>query len=303
MLDPENNVSIERVPAGQRAVALGVLHLGDTQIQRMLSDQGHSQYDFEGLFQARRDTQVVGAAWGQRVPGNTAFCWPPVLRPDAPGQTAGRLQTAVDRFLDESGIVLTQAILSNATGGTARRLIDAGYRHLTNLDYMVCTDDHFPRRAPTGPLTWSAIDAERIAQLGGIVERTYHGSLDCPELDGTRSIADVLEGYRGTGHFVPAWWLCVRHFDREIGCLILADHPEHDQVELVYLGVVPEARGQGWGRVLTRHAQWLTARRARRRLILAVDAANWPARNCYASTGFASWDRRSVFVRNRSIGE
>jgi hypothetical protein len=31
--------------------------------------------------------------------------------------------------------------------------------------------------------------------------------------------------------------------------------------------------------------------------VLAVDASNEPALAMYAAAGFASWDRRSVFVR------
>ena len=51
-----------------------------------------------------------------------------------------------------------------------------------------------------------------------------------------------------------------------------------------------------------------SARQAeRKRLVLAVDAANEPALRMYAAAGFQAWDRRSVFVRvlderNQSTG-
>ena len=34
---------------------------------------------------------------------------------------------------------------------------------------------------------------------------------------------------------------------RMIGCLILTDYPEHAIWELIYMGVLPAARGRGWG--------------------------------------------------------
>ena len=84
---------------------------------------------------------------------------------------------------------------------------------------------------------------------------------------------------------------------RDIGCLILTDHPAEDQWELIYQGVLPEARGRGFGLEITRHAQWLTSQAGRSRLVLAVDAGNSPAIAAYASAGFQQWDRRYVFVK------
>jgi mycothiol synthase len=63
------------------------------------------------------------------------------------------------------------------------------------------------------------------------------------------------------------------------------------------MGVVPEARGRGWGRQIVRHAQTLALRAKVERIVLAVDAANEPAMRMYRSAGFEAWDRRAVFVR------
>jgi hypothetical protein len=133
--------------------------------------------------------------------------------------------------------------------------------------------------------------------MARLVERTYQGSLDCPALDGVRRIADVLEGYRAIGIFDPTRWIIARHREQDIGCLLLADHPRDHQWELVYMGVVPEARGHGWGVAIARHAQWLARQAGRKRLVLAVDAANLPAIAVYAAAGFVTWDHRSVYLR------
>jgi GNAT superfamily N-acetyltransferase len=91
--------------------------------------------------------------------------------------------------------------------------------------------------------------------------------------------------------------LIVRHADQDVGCLILADHPRYENMELVYMGVVPEGRGQGWGIEVVRHAQRLARRAGRQRLVLAVDASNQPAIRMYASAGFQAWDQRRVYYR------
>ena len=77
----------------------------------------------------------------------------------------------------------------------------------------------------------------------------------------------------------------------------MADHPEQDVVELIYMGVAPSARGHAWGVDITRHGQWLARQAGRRRMVVAVDTANEPALRMYATAGFQGWERRSVYVK------
>jgi ribosomal protein S18 acetylase RimI-like enzyme len=79
--------------------------------------------------------------------------------------------------------------------------------------------------------------------------------------------------------------------------LLLADYPQHNKLELVYMGLIPGVRGHGWGETITRHALWAARRKGRARLVVAVDAANWPARRTYEAAGLELWDRRVVFWR------
>jgi hypothetical protein len=111
---------------------------------------------------------------------------------------------------------------------------------------------------------------------------------------------DVVNGYQATGEFRPENWLFVRNGGRDVGVLLLADHRPSKQWELMYMGLVPEVRGRGWGRQIARYALWL-ARGARvERVLVAVDAANRPAADVYRSSGFALWERRAVYVRIRA---
>ena len=77
----------------------------------------------------------------------------------------------------------------------------------------------------------------------------------------------------------------------------LSDYPEYDNWELVYMGVAPWARGKGWGIEIVRYAEWRTAQAGRKRLVLAVDAANRPGIAMYTAAGFQAWDRRVVWLK------
>jgi ribosomal protein S18 acetylase RimI-like enzyme len=96
--------------------------------------------------------------------------------------------------------------------------------------------------------------------------------------------------------------LICRHAHQDVGCLLLAEHTGSASWELVYMGLLPEARGMGFGTSLVRYAQWLTGRAGYARLVLAVDASNGPAISCYSEAGFLAWDRRSVLLKVLTSG-
>ena len=64
--------------------------------------------------------------------------------------------------------------------------------------------------------------------------------------------------------------------------------------ELVYLGVVPEARGRGIGRALLAQAMRDTAEMGLPQMGLAVDVANQPAVRLYEEAGFKEIRRRQA---------
>jgi ribosomal protein S18 acetylase RimI-like enzyme len=110
---------------------------------------------------------------------------------------------------------------------------------------------------------------------------------------------DVIAGYQATGVFRSELWQIIRKDGVEVGVLLLADHTSAGHWELVYMGLVPAARGHGWGRQITQHAQLLAQRAEIERIVLAVDSANSPALAMYRTAGFEKWDRRHVYVRFR----
>ena len=172
-----------------------------------------------------------------------------------------------------------------------------GFEPLADLLYLVSPDERFPPSRPAGRLEFESYSPASHGRMARVIEATYEETLDCPRLNGVREIDDVMVGYRATGVFAPARWLLVRHQGEDVGCLLLADHPQQENWELVYMGLVPSARGNGWGNEITQYAQWLTRQAGRPRLVLAVDATNAPAIRVYSSLGFHPWDRRSVYLK------
>jgi ribosomal protein S18 acetylase RimI-like enzyme len=162
---------------------------------------------------------------------------------------------------------------------------------------MVALASAFPDSPPAAELQFEPYAESEQQRLAALVERTYEGTRDCPRMNGLRETADVLSGYRAAGRFDPGRWFFLRHAGRDVGCLLLTEHPEHRQWELVYIGLVPEVRGRSWGIEAVRRAQAIAAQAQATCLLLAVDAANEPAVAMYAASGFAAWDRRSVLVR------
>ncbi len=271
--------------------------LRQRQIDGILREAPARGETFDGLWIAARGGRLVGAAWAQVQPGGSASIWLPQLAARESPALAGQMMQALGQGLPRQGVRIAQALLEVDHGPQAELLQSVGLAHVTDLLYLVSLEESFPADQPADELEFLPYTPLGHARLAQVVEQTYHGTLDCPQLNGVRDIEDVLSGYRAVGQFAPSRWLIVVNRGEDVGCLLLADHAELDQWELVYMGLVPEARGRGLGIEIVRYAQWLTRIEHRSRLVLAVDAANEPAIALYSEAGFVAWDRRSVFLR------
>ncbi|MBL8888893.1 MAG: GNAT family N-acetyltransferase [Planctomycetaceae bacterium] len=157
---------------------------------------------------------------------------------------------------------------------------------------------------------------ENLKRWYSVIESTYLDSRDCPALQGHRSMPSVVSGYRATGTEWENGWVILRPPDspipvilpspsnklnpdqtNDLGCFILADHPAHDFVELVYFGLVPAARGQGLGVQILAEIEASAKRLGRSRIIAAVDRKNLPALRVYAAANYVVLEERSVFAR------
>jgi len=298
-----NDAQIEVVAAPQRAEALGLIlsrHEAEERrahLESLSAEAESGPVAAEGLLGAYRGGRLVGAVFSQLQPGKTAMVWPPQTVADEPPATAEMLLTAACRWLARREVRIAQILLRPDLATDEATWRRVGFKPLSDLLYLVSQENQFPTHLPKGPLTFQIYSAANQQRLAQVIQATYEQTLDCPGLDNVRQIEDVLDGYRATGVFDPGRWLIVRHMGQDIGCLLLADHPEHGNWELVYMGVVAASRGHGWGKQIARHAQWLTRQAGRPRLVLAVDAENRPAIEMYTAVGFERWDRRRAYLK------
>lgn len=254
-------------------------------------DQG----DAAGLFVQTHDGAVTGAALAQRHPGRTASIWRPRFASESTDAMGSALVATCADWLAGANVTLAQSLLEIEDAQAARWFEAAGFSRIARLAYLVC-DLNEPTPADT-QLEFTPLEAAQRKLFADVIEESYRETLDCPALNGIRTMDDVLDGYRAIGAHRPEHWLFVKADQEPVGCLILADHPASRQCELIYMGLIPAARGRGLGVPLLNEAlrrAWLMERE---RLVLAVDLENAPALTLYLRAGFRAWDERDVYAR------
>ncbi len=283
------------------------------QIAAVLASIDESSGQNQILAAGRRRGQIVAAVWLQIRPGRVGSLQSIGIAEQEPDETAIELiQMAVSRAL-VAGVNFVQSLTETDAGRLARWLQSSGFQHAADLLYLASPRTTFPPiRIPSKlefqPFGESTAASARLAQ---VIEQTCQDSEDCPAIHGVHPIGDALTSFKATGEFDPSRWFIVRKEQFDIGCLLLTEQPassfpiphsplpNHARWELIYMGLVPEARGHGYGIEIVRHAQWVAGRARAARLELAVDAANEPAIRVYSAAGFETWDRRSVFLRTK----
>jgi mycothiol synthase len=249
------------------------------------------------LLAARRGGTLAAAQLAQLVAGRAAIVWPPQFAADVHPALARLLFAKMTTELASAGVRFAQSLLA-VGDDNAKLYLDNGFTHGADLLYLTADVRASPANRPQLPFDIESFRPRDEPRLAALIERSYSGTLDCPRLDGLRQTADVIDGYKAVGAFRPDLWLFARHEDQDVGCLLLNVHPDVRHAEIVYVALVPEVRGRGWGAELTRLSLWLGQCAGAERLVLAVDAANKPAIHIYEDTGFFEFDRRGVWIQS-----
>ena len=291
---------VSRCPPAHLHTALRCLHDGLSADQRAALVRTLEQVGttdraaFSGLLIATRNDAIVAATWVQFTPGRAAMIWPPAWS----GPAAKELLSAAAALLDEHGIALAQVLFTTTEPVREDVLAGGGFYRLADLAYLTLERANFPDLPPSALKFESRAD-EHPARLASIIQRTYEATLDCPELNDLREPSDVVAGYKVQGRFNNDHWYIASADGTDVGCLILAEHPPGESWELVYMGIVPEARSHGYGEQIVRFGIEQVRQSRAERLVLAVDERNQPALNMYHRAGFVLWDRRVVYARLR----
>ncbi len=266
-----------------------------------LSQADRGEIDLSGLWIARRlegNGRVLGAMLTQRLAGRAAAVWAPEVEPSwRRAATARLLLTLALEDLKEGGCLLAQALVD---ASTPRQAVDdltaAGMPWITDLVTMR-RSTATPLEVPHDPFEWLDFSRAGLNEFRRVIEATYVGSLDVPELTGARSLDHVLEGHQGSKRFEPALWQVGRipHEPDAAAVVLVAPLPDHDAREIAYLGLTPQARGRGLGRAALARAL-LPCGPSASLLELAVDVRNTPAVRLYEGAGFVAHERRGVHL-------
>jgi GNAT superfamily N-acetyltransferase len=306
MSGSESGLQVGPVPPQDRdqALDLAFSYLEPAERRRQVDEsfavQRGDRAAVDGLIGAWRAGRLVGAMFSQVQPGRIASVCLPRLVAGEPESTAIALLAVNEDLLCRQQVGLAHVLLREVGVADEALLQLGGFVHLADLLYLVSPKSRFPATPPASQLDFEPYQETEHQRLARIIEATYEATLDCPQLEGMRSTEDVLASYRGNGVFDPNRWLIVRHGQDDVGCLLLADQPRQDSMELLYMGVIRAARGHGWGRQFASRAQWLARLAGRKQLVLAVDSLNTPAIRSYLAVGFQAWQERRLYVRQSS---
>jgi mycothiol synthase len=238
---------------------------------------------------------VVGACHFHHGSGRCAVVLPPrMIAWDVPlAAELIRAATAAAHLRD--GAKLIQSLCEpEGTSLLSEAVRLAGFERLAVLAYQrrAVRADEAGLPLPAD-IEWLHYRRLRQGKFARTITATYQDSLDCPGLAGLRTVDETITTHKHTGIFCPrAWHLAVKG-GRPAGVALVNNL--RGAGELVYLGVVPEARRQGVGRALLAQAVRDTAAMGLPQIGLAVDLGNAPAVRLYEEWGFREVRRRLAY--------
>lgn len=243
--------------------------------------------------------RLVGSVLGVVSPGKVAMI---LASSCIPGAGQSNTVTQALRMLEQkarrANLAILQSLIPPNCSDRAQVLRQADYVFLADLCYLALNLPSSlppqPRRPDVVVEDYRLVDGDVFRNTLG---RTYEGSLDCPRLNGARTIEEIVQSHRHTGIHDPKLWLVAKVGGIPIGMALLTHVPLQAAMEIVYIGVVPEARGRAYGSFLVRLAIENAMRTNCKHLMLAVDQRNHYARKIYSSFGFEETDRRHAWIR------
>ena len=307
-----SDLSITSVPPADWPLALDLVfqHLpAEERGQRranVLAMRDSGEIHPHSLLIAQHESRLAGAIICVPLPGASALFWPPQV---VAGVNTDAVADALVRhalaWAGSLGAKIAQAMVPAADIPLIAPLLRCGFQHITRLRFLrhskptFCTPEVGSAGAtssqPDAGLSFETYQPGNQRQFHETLERTYQGTLDCPELNGRRRIEEVVAGHQGQGQFRPELWTLAFRAGEPVGVVILAVG-EGLGWEMSYVGVVPAARGQGIGKALAQRALHQAYQEGAPQLMVSVDARNQPAQQLYEKMGFVAVDEREVLL-------
>jgi ribosomal protein S18 acetylase RimI-like enzyme len=279
-----------------------LLHADSKRARRFLAFAEKSGMSLEHLWCAFDEAQTIRATvMGTLNPGRTAMLFASRPKSREELETTGKVIDATCRGLRKAGVGLAQSLIPPENPLELEAFQAGGLKKIATLTYMERT---VPRRRERidgqlpSELRLESYRPEHRARLEALLAETYRDTLDCPGLARLRKPSDVVEGHMKSGIFKPEWWVFLMKDDTPVGISMMNVSKTKEAIELVYLGLIPEARGHGTGSALMAHSLRKVSGSPQKTVVLAVDDSNEPASKIYEHFGFRSTARRHAFVRS-----
>ncbi len=275
-------------------------------LQALLDARERNESTFECLI-ALQDDRVVGAQLLIRQRDDTFYVWPAELEKQFAQTTVAvealrQLYELADQRFRDSQFWIAQSLLELDRKKQSAEMTRHGFPYLTDLLFMgrsFAGADPLPDRptAFTSVAFDEPVNGERFAR---VLEATYVDTLDCPELNaGERTGANALAGHKIAGLFDPQGWRIFQVDGEDVGISLLTQHFPDPVWEVVYIGIIPSARGRGLGRAILVDSLYYVLGHGAWEIVLGVDKRNQPAIAMYEQLEFGLIEQRLVHARLR----
>lgn len=211
------------------------------------------------------------------------------------------------RQVKAHGVIQIQAIL-DGTDSVANDIVElAGFKPLAELQQLVLslsktseTTFASDPKLPSGK-RWQLARDIRRKDLTDLISETFVDTLDCPALNGLRSVEDVLDGFLDGQRLEDQmnWWLLEAE-NKYLGCVFVNQLPI-GATELAYMGLSRSVRGRGYGKLLLDKGIQSARMIGSEMMVAAVDTDNWPAVRLYLQTGFQEHGRVQAWFYSKTV--
>ena len=205
------------------------------------------------------------------------------------------IKSVTDEYL-ASDLSMMQVLVDPEDAISLANYAGCGFVRMAELIYLEGPTRLATYEFPAG-VTLESYSAELHEDFALAIRSSYEETLDCPALNGVRTIKDIMAGHRAAGEYNPNNWLLLRDAGVPAGVMILSKTPDSFVMEVVYVGLAPRARGRGLGIRLMLLAITRAYEARCQRLMVAVDAQNTPALNMYFRAGMQRIGSRMAMVR------
>lgn len=252
---------------------------------------------------SQNESGFQAAAYFRIMPGRVAGLGGIRVLPGYEAVGASQLSGLSDELRAE-GLRQVQAVVQPSDRTTQTMLDSSGFGQLASVRQM-CLDLHQDVVVckPQAHVCWQrATDLSRL-ELASLIDSTFVGTLDCPQLNQVRAPGDVLDGFLD-GHALEQaakHWQLLTFQGNLAGCVCVGS-PRDDLAELTYMGLCSQFRRRGLGSVLIEKAASIAKDFGVRWMVLAVDEANLPAMRAYQRYRFVPYAQKLVYLRDFELG-